>query len=256
MTLRISTPLNARSVMPGDVVRITSPEGARIPLLGASGENLIKFAFGKVEAHSDGSRVIKMHEFMPEEIRALQEIKMTDHTLVERLNADQENDLALAGFAYLQRVSKQLLQRLASTPGQRQVMVAALEKDGRRILGAMSAAGYAVFEQSTAETVTQKKLYISQDAAGVKSALERGENPSDTHIFDMGEQTTARDTHAVNNVEAALDLLFSKSQAGQPQPQNPTASLSPFMRNLVGDDSIRLEDLDDNDHDQSQTPRG
>lgn len=259
MTLRKSAPQSAASAMAGDIVRITSASGAHIPMLGARGANFIAGAFGAVEVQDDGSRHIRMHEYMPAEIRALQEIKLSAQTVVERLNVDRENELAIVGFEYLHKMSNELRRQLANNPAQRQVLVAALETDGRRIVDAMASAGYSVFEQSSTQTVTQKKLYISQDALGIKNSLERGENPANSHVFDLGEETSTRETNAVNDVDVAIDLLFSKSRVGQPQPQDPAPqpmpNLSPFMRSLVGDESIRPEDLSDDENEQGPAPR-
>ena len=100
MTLRKSSPMAASTAMTGDYVRITSPMGATFPMLGHRGDHLVNGAFGQVILRDEG-RFLKLSEFMPAEIGALQEIQLKAATVVERLIVDDPKELALAGFDYL-----------------------------------------------------------------------------------------------------------------------------------------------------------
>lgn len=254
MTLRKSSPMAASTAMTGDYVRITSPMGATFPMLGHRGDHLVNGAFGQVILRDEG-RFLKLSEFMPAEIGALQEIQLKAATVVERLIVDDPKELALAGFDYLHKASALLKESLHET-GQRQVLVAALQGDAQRIIETLRGIGYSVLEHVKTETVKRTSLYIAQDVDRLQQGLEDGEYPEGATVYAMKTESSSQEAKMVSQVDAISELLFARSTPSQPIMRTPVPELSPFMRQMVGEPNQGISGADlGEDDDEGDAPR-
>lgn len=249
MALIKSNPIPASSMMPGDLVLLVD-SNASVPGVPAL-SRLFPHAIGRIGVNNSGQRTIKMHSYMPEELKVF-EPTLGSNAMVERLNVDSDVDLIPLAINYLMTL-KSLADRHSSSPDEAvraQMLRAIFHQEVPRLKGILDQAGLTVVEEKQIETTTKIRMYLTDRPGDLQVVAS---NPN-TIIFELEpEKNSEKALGVVDSVKLA-DALFTTKQVRTPTPETnqgsaPVQELSPFMQRFVNPE-IAL-DADDFDVDET-----
>lgn len=249
MTLIKSNPIQASSVMPGDLVLLVDGNASvqGIPEL----SRLFPQSIGRIGVNGNGQRTIKMHAFMPEELKEFEPI-LASNAMVERLNIDSDKDLIPLAINYLMTL-KSLADRHSNSQDEAvrgRMLRAFFHQEVPRLKGMLDQAGLTVVEEKQIETTIKTRMYLTDNAGD----LENVAISPNTIIFEIEpEKNSDKQIGVIDSVKLA-DALFTTKQvrtpAPDPQPSTvQTPALSPFMQRFVNPDIA----LDANDFDVDES---
>lgn len=266
MTIQRYQATSPANCIPGDLVRIAVAGGANILGLPHTPRMLAEGAFGRVIRQDDGRLAVRMHEAMPEDIRRLQNISLTDDTMVERVMCDNENELSVLALQYLRNLSDFVRDRASGgQEGVKALLRASIGREAEALAQNLAQSGLAVVEQATVKVVTTKRVYITS----APDELRNGNIPSNAIAFDVPPEESVSQTIEVHDATRVSEILLSPNRVRDAQVTPGTAvaqaqpELTPFMRTLLGlEGPLSADDIglqipgsdDDDDDDDYQRP--
>lgn len=242
MTIHRSQPTSAAAVMPGDFVRLLSPRGASYPFgpqIAAAAALISSGMFGTIARQGDQT-VLVPDQRIPDTIRELGPLTLSEGATIERVSVDHEHEKAIMAFQYLRQISDVVRERATQPDGtvQRGFMAAlmgpAAGADLRRIADELTAAGIQVVEKKVVRTVESTTVFLTADP----QAVREGRQAADTMTFATPAQDATSETFEVFDASRTRELLLSAQpvrevaeQPGEIAPVLPAAHTN-IMRTL------------------------
>lgn len=241
MTIHRSQPTSAAASMPGDFVVLASATGARYALaqLAPAVHMFGPGLFGKIARQGDDI-VLVPDDRLPDLVRSLGPVILSNVALIERVSVDREHEKAILGLQYLRRLSDAARERARGQDGVvqgqllAQLMGEGANSDLRRIADELTAAGIQVVEKKQVTTVETTTIFLTADP----EAVREGRQVADTMKFATAPKESKAETVEIFDAFRTRELLLStqpvQEVADLPQAVQPAApALQPAETNIM-----------------------
>jgi hypothetical protein len=268
MAIQRTAPTSASNCMAGDLVRIVDARGSSYPQAAQLGPAIVSIAggmFGRVRLEN-GEAYLCPDERVPEIMRAIGNMKLGAHAMVERISVDHPHELALVGLEYLQKIAD--VARARATDGQGQVNASVLKallgeaagSDLRKIVDELANAGIAVVEKVSTKTTINRTVVLTTDPEGVRNGTVR----QGALTFISPEETVSGNEVTVYDPVRTREILLSTqsmaASSGSDTAANPAPATTNIMQLLGLEGTLSMEDISldpglDDDEPDAPAPR-
>ena len=239
MTIHRSQPTSAAASMPGDFIVLVGSTGAHYALaqLAPAVHMFGPGMFGKIARQGDNT-VLVPDDRLPDLVRSLGPVILTNAASIERVSVDREHEKAILGLQYLRRLSDAARERARDHDGVvqgqllAQLMGEGANSDLRRIADELTNAGIQVVEKKLVRTVETTTIFLTADP----EAVREGRPVADTMTFATAPKESTAETFEIFDAFRTRELLLStqpvREVADQPV-QVAAPALQPAHTNIM-----------------------